>query len=169
MGGTTVGSLAGVGQFRASPLRLCPMAARTKARKRALDLLFEADQRGENVLDVLAERQADSGRQTPLPEYAEIIVRGVASRWIEINALIQEASPEWTLQRMPAVDRAILRIAAWEILSNPDVATAVAIDEAVELAGDLSTPDSPKFINGILGTIARDAPALPTDTAAEPG
>ena len=145
------------------------MAARTKARKRALDVLFEADQRGENLLDVLAQRQDDSGREHPLQPYAEQIVRGVASRWIEINALIQEASPEWTLQRMPAVDRAILRVAAWEILSNPEVSTAVAIDEAVELAGDLSTPDSPKFINGILGTIARDAPALPTDTAAEPG
>lgn len=139
------------------------MAARTKARKRALDVLFEADQRGENILDVLATRQGESGREHPLQPYAEEIVRGVAQRWVEINALIQEASPEWTLQRMPAVDRAILRIAAWEILSNPEVSTAVAIDEALELARDLSTSDSPRFINGILGTLAQDAPALPSE------
>jgi len=138
------------------------MAARTKARKRALDILFEADQRGENVLEVLNSRLSDSGRETPLPEYSAQIVRGVAERWLELNTLIQEASPEWTLQRMPGVDRAILRIGAWEILANPEVTTAVAIDEAVELARDLSTNDSPTFINGILGTIARDAPALPS-------
>jgi len=141
------------------------MAARTKARKRALDILFEADQRGENIIDVLESRIAASGRETPLPEYSQQIVRGVGQRWLEINALLQEASPEWTLARMPAVDRAILRIGAWEILSNSEVATAVAIDEAVELARDLSTHDSPGFINGILGTIARDAPALPSADA----
>ena len=138
------------------------MAARTKARKRALDILFESDQRGENVLDVLNTRLADSGRETPLPEYSAQIVRGVAERSLEINTLIQDASPEWTLQRMPAVDRAILRVGAWEVLASREVATAVAIDEAVELARDLSTDDSPSFINGILGTIARDAPALPS-------
>ena len=109
------------------------MAARTKARKRAIDVLFEADQRGENVMDVLNQRIADSGRQTPLPDYAQTIVRGVASRWLEINVLLQEASPEWTLQRMPAVDRAILRVGAWEVLDGT-VGVAVAIDEAVELA-----------------------------------
>jgi len=138
------------------------VAARTKARKRALDILFEADQRGENILEVLETRIATSGREAPLPEYSQQIVRGVVQRWLEINALIQEASPEWTLQRMPGVDRAILRIGTWEILANSEVATAVAIDEAVELASDLSTNDSPAFINGILGTIARDAPALPS-------
>lgn len=138
------------------------MAARTKARKRALDILFEADQRSENVLEVLNTRLIDSGRETPLPEYSAQIVRGVAERWLEINTLIQEAAaPDWTLQRMPAVDRAILRIGAWEVLANGEVATSVAIDEAVELARDLSTNDSPAFVNGILGTIAREAPALP--------
>jgi len=139
------------------------VAARTKARKRALDILFEADQRGENVLEVLNTRLLDSGRETPLPEYSAAIVRGVAERWLELNTLIQEAAaPDWTLQRMPAVDRAILRIGAWEVLANGDVATSVAIDEAVELARDLSTNDSPAFVNGILGTIAREAPALPS-------
>jgi len=138
------------------------VAARTKARKRALDILFEADQRGENVLEVLGTRLIDSGRETPLPEYSAEIVRGVAERWLEINTLIQEASPNWTLQRMPAVDRAILRIGAWEVLASREVPTAVAIDEAVALAADLSTDDSSSFVNGILGTIARDAPALPS-------
>lgn len=137
------------------------MSARTKARKRALDILFEADQRGENLIEVLEQRLADSGRQTPVPEYAEAIVRGVGQHWVALNTLIQEASPEWTVQRMPAVDRAILRIGAWEIVAG-GIDVAVAIDEAVELAGNLSTDDSPRFINGILGTIAREAPALPT-------
>lgn len=136
------------------------MGARTKARKRALDILFEADQRGANVLDVLDERFEESGRQTPLPAYSAEIVRGVAAQWIEINAQIAAASHEWTLERMPAVDRAILRLATWEILYNDEVTPAVAIDEAVELAADLSTDDSPKFVNGVLGRIARDGHAL---------
>ncbi len=141
------------------------MAARTKARKRALDILFEADQRGANVSEVLEERLRLSGRETPLPEYSEELVRGVVSRWIEITALVQEASPEWTLTRMPAVDRALLRLATWEILFNPNVPTAVAIDEAVDLASELSTDDSPRFVNGVLGKIAREAPAFPSDVA----
>ncbi|WP_296666358.1 transcription antitermination factor NusB [Demequina sp.] len=136
------------------------MAARTKARKRALDVLFEADQRGANVLAVLDERLVLSGRETPLPEYSAQIVRGVVAWWREIDAIIQDASPEWQIRRMPAVDRALLRIAAWEILCNDEVSTGTAIDEAVTLASDLSTDDSPAFINGVLGTIAREAPAL---------
>jgi N utilization substance protein B len=139
------------------------VSARTKARKRALDVLFEADQRGANVQQVLRERLADSGAQTPLPEYSADIVRGVVAKWLELNAIIQDASTEWTMARMPAVDRALLRIAAWEILCNDDVATSVAIDEAVTLAADLSTDDSAKFVNGILATIARDAPAIGAD------
>ncbi|WP_084073109.1 transcription antitermination factor NusB [Demequina sp. NBRC 110052] len=144
------------------------MAARTKARKRALDILFEADQRGANVADVLEERLARSGRETPLPEYSAELVRGVISRWLEINALLQEASEEWPLHRMPAVDRAILRLATWEVLFSTEVPTAVAIDEAVDLAGELSTDDSPRFINGVLGRIAREAPAMGSVPASQP-
>lgn len=136
------------------------MAARTKARKRALDVLFEADQRGANVSQVLGERVALSGRETALPEYAVEIVGGVVAHWTEIQEIIQDAATEWTIDRMPAVDRALLRIAVWEILFNNDVPVSVAIDEAVELATDLSTEDSPSFINGVLGTVARDAPAF---------
>jgi transcription antitermination protein NusB len=135
------------------------VAARSKARKSALDVLFEADQRGANVTWVLEERLKDSGRQVSLPPYAETLVRGVVEHWIEINAQLAAASQEWTVDRMPAVDRAILRVAAWEILYNESVTTAVAIDEAVELARDLSTEDSPRFVNGVLGGIARDAAA----------
>ena len=136
------------------------MAARTKARKRALDILFEADQRGANVSQVLGERVTLSGRKTALPEYAVEIVSGVVAYWTEIQEIIQAASTEWTIDRMPAVDRALLRIAVWEILFNKDVPVSVAIDEAVELATDLSTDDSPSFINGVLGAVARDAPAF---------
>ncbi len=139
------------------------MAARTKARKRALDVLFEADQRGANLQQVLDERRTDSGAQTPLPDYSDQIVAGVISRWSELNEIIRTASTEWTLERMPAVDRALLRMASWEILCNPDVPTSVAIDEAVSLATDLSTDDSARFVNGVLGTIAKDAPALWSD------
>ena len=133
------------------------MAARTKARKRAIDILFEADQRGANLSDVLAERIAMSGRETPVPQYGIDIVRGVIDQWLSINVLISEAAKEWTMDRMPAVDRAVLRVATWEIVFNDEVPAAVAIDEAVELAASLSTTDSPTFINGVLGAIARDA------------
>lgn len=136
------------------------MAARTKARKRALDVLFEADQRGANLAAVLNERLADSGRQRALPEYSQQVVRGVVDNWMQINAEIADAAQDWTMDRMPAVDRALLRLATWEILYNPEVTAAVAIDEAVELARDLSTDESPKYINGVLGRVARQAEAL---------
>lgn len=136
------------------------MGARTKARKRALDVLFEADQRGSNASSILDERMLRSGRETPLPPYAVQIVRGVVSRWVELNAIIQEFSPRWTIARMPGVDRALLRIATWEILCNEEVPVSVAINEAVTLATQLSTDESPAFINGLLSTIAKDAPAL---------
>lgn len=132
------------------------MSARTKARKRALDVLFEADQKGANLATVLNERLHEPGRQTALPEYARSLVGGVVEHWIDINARLAQASQEWTLDRMPAVDRAILRIATWEIVHNPEITAAVAIDEALELAHELSTDDSPKFINGVLGNIARE-------------
>jgi N utilization substance protein B len=135
------------------------VAARSKARKRALDVLFEADQRGTNAAALLEERLRESGRETALPEYSQQILRGVVEHWLDVNAKIAGAAEDWTLDRMPAVDRAILRIAVWEIVHNPDVAAAVAIDEAIELAVDLSTDESPRFINGVLGRVAREADA----------
>lgn len=138
------------------------MAARSKARKRAVDVVYEADQRAlttEEALvhalrTVLSERVVQPGTQTSLPEYTIEIVEGVAARLAAIDEALSTYSQGWTLDRMPAVDRSILRVGTWELLYNDDVPDAVAIDEAVELARDLSTDDSPTFVNGLLGRLA---------------
>lgn len=134
------------------------MAARTKARKRALDILFEADQRGLGAADVLAERvrRADP----PVPEYAVEIVEGVIAHRERIDELLATYAQGWTVDRMPAVDRALLRLSAWELLYNDQVPDAVAIDEAVELAHALSTDDSPAFVNGLLARLLAVKPTL---------
>ena len=98
------------------PRQLTRCAARSKARKRALDLLFEADQRGLNATTLLAERQADAGDQPPLNPYSVELVEGVVAHWAEIDELLTTYSQGWTLTRMPGVDRAILRLGAWEVL-----------------------------------------------------
>ena len=134
------------------------MAARSKARKRALDILFEAEQRRLPVLELLSERQ--SLGETPVPEYAAELVRGVASHQPEIDNLISENAVDWTLERMPAVDRNVLRIGVYELLWADDVPDAVAISEAVLLAQDLSTEGSPAFVNGLLARIAKLKPSL---------
>ncbi len=136
------------------------MGARTKSRKRALDLLFEADQRGINVEGLLVERLARPVTPAPLPEYAVTLVEGVVRCWTEINELLATYSQGWSVERMPAVDRAILRLATWEIVYSDEVPDAVAIDEAVELAKSLSTDESPAFVNGLLARIAEVAPTL---------
>lgn len=128
--------------------------ARTKARKRALDLLFEAEHRGVNARELLEERLAAPVTPAPLPAYTADLVRGVVERWAAINEAITTYS-DWPLDRMPAVDRALLRLGAWEVLYNPEVPEHVAISEAVHLARDLSTDGSPKFVNGVLGKIAQ--------------
>jgi len=133
------------------------VSARTKSRKRALDVLFSADVRGDSQADALA---AEQQRALARPErasswpYAREIVQGVIDHAAEIDAEIAERAPAWPIERMPAVDRAILRIAVWEIRHNPEVPAPVAIDEAVELAKELSTDDSPRFVNGVLHAIA---------------
>ncbi len=136
------------------------MAARSKARKRAVDVLFEADQRGREVPEVLAERLDEPGTQTSLPDYAVQIVTGVHANRARLDELIATYSHGWSIERMPAVDRAVLRIGAWEILYADDVPDAVAVDEAVELARALSTDDSPAFVNGLLGRILELKPTL---------
>lgn len=138
------------------------MTARRKARKRALDVIFEADQKRLPILEILSMRLECSGTEVPLPEYSVQVVRGVAECLAGLDEAISSASEGWALDRMPAVDRAVLRIAAWEILHNPEVDTAVAIDEAVELATDLSTDASPSFVNGVLAAIALAAAQGPT-------
>jgi len=142
------------------------MSARRKARKRALDVLFEADLRDIGASDLLSDRIADS--QPSVPPYAQLLVEGVLTHQHEIDALISAHSHGWTLPRLPGVDRALLRIAIYELLYRPDVPNAVAIDEAVELAKSLSTDESPSFLNGVLGAIARGAAVeLPTGGASE--
>ena len=136
------------------------MSARTKARKRAVELLFEAEQRGVNVADLLTERVQTPTTQHPLPEYTAEMVRGVVAHWGEINEALTTYSQGWALERMPSVDRAVLRVGAWEIVWNDDVPDKVAIAEAVELAGALSTDESPRFVGGLLGRVAEVKPTL---------
>ena len=129
------------------------MGSRHKARKRALDVLFEADQRSSSVDAVLADRLA-RGEEMANP-YTDVLLHGIVEHSAEIDALIESNSVDWTLDRMPAVDRAVLRLATYEIRWTPEgVANAVAIDEAVEFAKELSTDESPSFVNGVLGRIA---------------
>ena len=132
--------------------------ARSKARKRALDILFEAEQRGTGVLDLLAERITLGS--PPVPGYAADLVRGVTVHTARIDELISQYAEGWTMDRMPAVDRNVLRIGVYELLWADDVPDAVAISEAVLLAQDLSTEASPAFVNGLLARIAKLKPSL---------
>jgi N utilization substance protein B len=134
------------------------VAARSKARKRALDVLFEAELRGQPVLDVLAERAADE--MPPVPAYAADLVRGVHAHQQRIDELLAAYAEGWTLDRMPAVDRNLLRIGAFELLWADDVPDAVAISEAVRLARELSTDSSPAFVNGLLARLLDLKPTL---------
>ncbi|HEX7805024.1 MAG TPA: transcription antitermination factor NusB [Cellulomonas sp.] len=136
------------------------MGARTKARKRALDVLFEAEQRELDPVKLLAERIVQPGTEAALPQYSIELVEGVCERLGRIDELLATHSHGWTIERMPAVDRALLRLGTWEILFNDDVPDAVAVDEAVELARSLSTDESPVFINGLLGRIVDLKPTL---------
>jgi N utilization substance protein B len=134
------------------------MAARSKARKRAVDVLYEADVRGANPRELLAERLAQA--DPPVPDYAVELVEGVTSNLERIDRMLGEHSEGWTVDRMPPVDRAVLRLALYELTMREDVPDAVAIDEAVELAKSLSTDESPRFVNGVLGQVRRDQPAI---------
>ena len=129
------------------------MAARSKARKRAVDVLYEADLRGGDVLPLLRERVADAN--PPVPDHAVRLVEGAVEHGADIDRLIGEHASGWTLDRLPDVDRAILRMATYELLWVDDVPDAVVIDEAVELAKALSTDDSAAYVNGVLGGIVR--------------
>ena len=132
------------------------MAARGKARKRALDILFEAEARAVPVGTVLAElvRRREAAGDDPLNEYTVTIGEGVRAHQAEIDAALVTSSHGWTLERMPLVDRAILQVAVFEIAFAEDVPDAVAISEAVRLATDLSTDESPQFVNGVLAAVA---------------
>jgi N utilization substance protein B len=125
--------------------------ARRKARKRALDVLYEADLRGVPTLDVLAGRIERS--DPPVADYTVTLVEGVVERHVRIDELIATYAEGWTLDRMPPVDRNLLRMAIYELLWCEDVPDPVAISEAVEMATDLSTDESPRFVNGLLGRL----------------
>lgn len=136
------------------------MGARTKARKRAADILFESEQRGLDPAKLLADRIETPHTEAPVPQYAVEIVEGVLAHRDRIDEALETYSHGWTLTRMPAVDRALLRIGVWEVLFNDDVPDAVAVDEAVELVAGLSTDESPAFVNGLLGRIKDMKPTL---------
>jgi N utilization substance protein B len=134
------------------------MSARTKARKRALDVLFESEVRGLELDGTLEDRLI--AQEPPVKEYTVDLVRGVTEHRTRIDSLLSTYSEGWTLDRMPAVDRNVLRLAVYEILYVDDVPDAVAVTEAVNLVRDLSTDESPSFVNGVLGTIVRNKDSL---------
>ncbi len=129
------------------------MAARSKARKRALDILFASELRRENAVEALDRAIADA--EGPTNAYTALLVRGVVEHQSEIDALLAGASEGWTLERMPAVDRNVLRLGVFELLYADDVPSAVAMTEAMNLVRELSTDESPAFVNGVLGAILR--------------
>lgn len=133
------------------------MAARSKARKRALDVLYESDLRDVDPLTTLAERIKLA--EPPVNEYTIELVEGVRAHRDRIDAILTDYAEGWTLARMPDVDRAILRLGVYELLWRDEVPDPVAIDEAVELAKSLSTDESPRFVNGVLARVLRDRPA----------
>jgi N utilization substance protein B len=129
------------------------VAARSKARKRAVDVLYEADLRGGDVLPLLRERIADG--HPPIGEHTVRLVEGAVEHSTDIDQLISDHAQGWTLDRLPDVDRAILRMAVFELLWVDDVPDAVVIDEAVELAKMLSTDDSASYVNGVLAGVLK--------------
>jgi transcription antitermination protein NusB len=149
-----------------------PDKGRHQARKRAVELLFEAEARGLTPAEVadarneLAQKQSDV---SPLNPYTVTVARGVTENAAHIDDLISAYLQGWTLERLPAVDRAILRVAVWELLYAPDVPEPVAVDEAVELAKRLSTDDSPGFVNGVLGQVMLVTPQIRAAAAAVRG
>ena len=134
------------------------MAARSKARKRALDVLFECDARDLMPTDLLDERIVAA--DPPVNEYTVLLVRGITEHIGRIDELLVTYAQGWSLDRMPAVDRNALRIGIYEIMYVDDVPDAVAISEAMNLVRDLSTDESPAYVNGVLGNIVRNKPAL---------
>ncbi len=129
------------------------MGARSKARKRAVDILFESDLRGIEPLELLAER-VGAPELPPVGDYTISLVHGVVAHREDIDRLLTDHAHGWALARMPAVDRAVLRLGVFELLFSDEVDDAVAIDEAIELVKLLSTDDSPRFVNGVLGALA---------------
>lgn len=133
--------------------------ARSTARKRALNTLYEADEKNQNILSLLEERLKEPGAQTPLPDYAVEIVRGVGERRNRIDKTLNRYSTGWKVGRMAVIDRNILRMAVWEILLNDEIPDKVAIDEAIALAKMYSEDDAISFVHGLLSAIVSDKDA----------
>ena len=134
------------------------MSARTKARKRALDVLFASELRSENPVEALERAIADG--EGPSNDYTSTLVRGVVEHQARIDELLRSYSEGWSLERMPAVDRNVLRLGVFEVLYAGDVPDAVAVTEAMALVRELSTDESPAFVNGVLGNIVRNKATL---------
>ncbi|MGO4590014.1 transcription antitermination factor NusB [Paenarthrobacter sp. 2TAF44] len=134
------------------------MSARGKARSRALEVLFEAEQRSVSAFDALKARREKT--DLVINPYTMEIVEGVVAMQPTIDEFLQTYAQGWTLERMPSVDRIILRIGAWELLYNDEVPDGVAVSEAVALAKTMSTDESPAFINGLLGRLQKLKPSL---------
>ncbi|MEO5654150.1 MAG: transcription antitermination factor NusB [Marmoricola sp.] len=132
------------------------MSARSKARKRALDVLYASEMRSWSPEEALAQ-QAEAG---PVNDYTLTLVRGVTEHAARLDEVITTYAEGWSLKRMPAVDRNVLRLAIFEVLYVDDVPAAVAVSEALNLVRDLSTDESPSFVNGVLGNIVRDRDQL---------
>lgn len=138
------------------------MSARSKARKRALDVLYEADVRAADPLVVLREvtqrREVDEGVSPH--DYTIDLVQGVAAHRERIDEIVQTHSQGWVISRMPVIDRNVLRLAAFELLWGQDAPDAVIIDQAVQMSKDLSTEDSPGFVNGVLARVLKERPTM---------
>lgn len=136
------------------------MSARGKARKRALDVLYASELRSESPLVALDRAVADG--EGPTNDYTSTLIRGVVEHQARIDELLSTYSEGWTLERMPAVDRNVLRLGVYELLYAEDVPDVVAVTEAMSLVRELSTDDSPAFVNGVLGSIQRNKAGLAT-------
>ncbi|MEV7282717.1 transcription antitermination factor NusB [Streptomyces sp. NPDC093111] len=145
------------------------MAARSKARRRAFQILFEADQRGTSVQAVLADQvrfARSDDHQPPVNEFTMQLVEGYSSHVARIDELIATYAVDWDLDRMPVADRNIVRLGAYELIWEDGTPDAVAIDEAVQLAKEFSTDESPAFVNGLLGRFKDLKPRLRRDADA---
>ena len=139
------------------------MAARSKARKRAVDVLYESDARAVDPAITLADRLALA--DPPVNDFTVALVEGVQANLERIDEILADYAEGWTVQRMPGVDRAVLRLGVYELLWRADVPDAVVIDEAVELAKSLSTDESPRFVNGVLARVLRDRPPVAVESS----
>ena len=137
-----------------------------------MDLLFEAEAKKVSPAQLVAERREyvrSDESVGSIHDYTATVIQGLAEDQGQVDAVISSYLRDWTLERLPAVDRAIMRLATWELFNSLDVDTIVVVDEAVELAKELSTDDSPAFVNGVLAKIAELAPQVRAAAAAEPG